>query len=133
MSNGQRFEYNSQTGDLWVCNVDYCMPLATGYAGKGSCRNNPSCDGKKSLGPLPRGTYNMQVARHDRFAEPAIRLTQTSGLTFDRSGFWVHGDNAKGDQSASSGCIVLGKPVRLALAAFIALGYNELLVHADPI
>ena len=133
MSNEKRFEYNSKTGELWACNGDFCMPLATGYAGKGRGWNNPSVDNERSLGPLPRGTYAMRVDKHPRFAEPAIRLTQTSGFTHDRSGFWIHGDNARGDGSASAGCIVLGRPVRLAIASFIALGFNELLVHADPV
>lgn len=133
MKNGKRFEYNSQTGELWACNGDFCMPLATGYAGKGRGLNQPAADHRRSLGPLPRGEYDMSVDFHPRFAAPAIKLTQTSGLTHDRSGFWIHGDNEAGNRTASSGCIVLNKVTRAAIAAFIALGFKELLVHADPL
>lgn len=133
MTNGKRFEYNSKTGELWACNGDFCMPLASGYAGKNNGLNNPEVDHVRSLGPLPRGTYAMRVDNHPRFAAPAIRLTQTSGLTHDRSGFWIHGDNSAGNKTASSGCIVLNKVTRAAIASFIAIGFEELLVHADPL
>ena len=33
-----------------------------------------------------------------------------------RSGFLIHGDNSKGDKSASEGCIILGPDVRKAIA-----------------
>lgn len=133
MENAKRFEYNSKTGELWVCNGDFCMPLATGYAGKGAGLNQPAADHRRLFGPLPRGEYNMSVDIHPRFAAPAIRLTQTAGETHGRSGFWIHGDNKDSNRSASSGCIVLNKFTRAAIAAFIAVGYEKLLVHADPI
>lgn len=133
MNNEKRFEYNSKTGELWVCNGDFCMPLATGYAGASPYVNRPDMDNVAKLGPLPKGSYDMRVDSHPRFSEPSIRLTQTAGYTYDRSGFWIHGDNAKLDRSASSGCIVLNKVTRRAIASFIALGFDELVVHADPV
>lgn len=33
-----------------------------------------------------------------------------------RSGFLIHGDNSKGDHSASEGCIILGPKVREEIA-----------------
>lgn len=59
----------------------------------------------------------MRVAGHPRFAAPAIKLTPLAGTDAKgRSGFWVHGDNTKGDRSASSGCIILARDRRKAIS-----------------
>lgn len=121
------FYYEQSTGAFGVQNGDFVFPLGDGYAGKAASRNVPNDDHLRSLGPLPRGKYVLKVVAHPRFAEPAIRLEQVEGKTYDRCGFWIHGDNKT--STASTGCIVLGKPVRLMIKAFIDFGYDELIVR----
>ena len=124
------FTYVQSTGAFGVQNGDFHFPLGSGYAGKGVDRNVPNSDHIKSKGPLPRGKYSVAVKQHARFAAPAIVLEQIEGDTRRRSGFWIHGDNSKGDQSASSGCIVLTAPVRRMIAAFIQdYGVDTLIVR----
>lgn len=120
------FYYVQSTGAFGVQNGDFVFPLGDGYAGKGPSRNVPNDDHLRGLGPLPRGEYVLKLVAHQRFAEPAFQLTQVKGETYDRSDFWVHGDNKT--STASSGCIVLGKPVRLMLKAFLDFGYDRILV-----
>lgn len=71
----------------------------------------------------------MRVVPHSRFAAPAIRLDpQDETETCGRSGFFIHGDNAKANRSASTGCIVVGKRARECVSALIALGFTSLWV-----
>ena len=120
------FYYVQSTGAFGVQNGDFVFPLGDGYAGKGPSRNVPNDDHLRGLGPLPRGKYTVDLAPHQRFAEPAFRLEQIEGPDYERSGFWVHGDNKT--STASSGCIILGKPVRMMLKAFHDFGYKHLVV-----
>lgn len=122
----KRFLYNQATGALSVQNGSFTLPLGDGYAGKDESRNVPNHDHLRMLGPLPRGLYSVKVAKHPRFAAPAFRLTQIAGNDHDRSGFWIHGDNET--STASSGCIVVNKPLRMLLQSFTAMGFNELVV-----
>lgn len=83
--------------------------LADCYAGAPGFVNDPDADHLRSRGPLPRGLYRLIVREHPRFARPAIWLSPfASNEMHGRSGFWLHGDNAKRDRSASTGCIVMG-------------------------
>lgn len=130
--NGHKaFYYEQGTGTLLLGNGGYLVPFAVGYAGAPGYINSPAHEHIASKGPLPRGEYEMWVHKHPRFAAPAIMLKQGKPETswHGRSGFWIHGDNAKGDRSASSGCIILGKPVRDAIAALMAVGWNRLIVR----
>lgn len=122
----RRLHYAQSSGTLSLCNGDFACPFAAGYAGRAIGRDNPDMDHVKNIGPLPRGVYSMRVVEHPRFAAPAIQLVQTDGEGHGRSGFFIHGDNAKADYSASSGCIVLDKPTRLVVAALIRLGFDKL-------
>lgn len=121
------FYYEQSTGAFGVQNGDFVFPLGDGYAGKAASRNVPNDDHLRGLGPLPRGEYLLTLASHQRFAEPAFRLEQVKGQKYFRNGFWVHGDNKT--STASSGCIVLGKPVRLMIKAFLDFGYDRMIVR----
>lgn len=87
-----------------------------GYAGaKGPHRNNPASQHLRNLGPLPVGCYAFGKAEtHPRLGPLAIPLIP-HGRTdmLGRSGFLIHGDNARGD--ASRGCIILNRSTRRAL------------------
>lgn len=119
-------QYEQATGTLRVVNGGHATPIAKGYAGRGAGRDNPSRQQVRNEGPLPQGRYSMWVVEHRRFVSPAIKLAQTEGETYGRSGFWIHGDNREND--ASQGCIVLDRRSRECIAALMQIGFNQLWV-----
>jgi len=83
-----------------------------GYSGHGDGVNNPDKQCEKKVGPLPAGEYAMGDAR-DGPSPLSIPLTPTAGTdTCGRGGFLIHGDNDKGNRSASEGCIIVPRDVR---------------------
>lgn len=90
-----------------------------GYAGKGMWMNDPGSIREKNLGPLPVGSYAIGSPRlHPRLGPLAFRLDPIPGTEmYGRSGFFIHGDNARGDHSASSGCIILNRMARSVIAS----------------
>ena len=72
------------------------------------------------LGPLPQGEYTIGkqgdiTTNRGRgtFLSNAMRLTPNPGnQMFDRSGFIIHGDNRRMDNTASDGCIIMGPSIR---------------------
>ena len=89
-----------------------------GYAGNGEGRNNPDAEHIRNVGPLPKGIY--KVARSitsDHLGPLVFRLwPNPRNRMYGRSGFLIHGDNARGD--ASRGCIILARPAREAVEKF---------------
>lgn len=85
-----------------------------GYSGHGAGLNNPAMEGVQGIGPLPEGRYRMTELRLTGASTGpyTIVLEQVSGNSHGRSAFRIHGDNSKGDQSASHGCIILPPLVR---------------------
>lgn len=93
--------------------------LGVGYAGYGRGVNQPALDTVRSVGPIPDGVYFAGKSRDHAILGPcAIPLIpSTSTPTRSRSGFYIHGDNSAGNQSASRGCIVLPRHIRERLIA----------------
>lgn len=117
------FFYDQRTGDIWLVNGGYELPLGTGFAGLEDGRNNPAMEQVKSYGPLPRGEYEMRIVEHKRFRAPAIALTpEKETETFGRSGFYIHGG------TKSHGCIVINGALRRAIAELVEVGYRLLKV-----
>lgn len=96
-----------------------------GYSGHGIGRNNPRLDWAKQSGPIPKGLWTLGRAQaHPRLGPVAIPLWPAPGTdTHGRSGFFIHGDNARND--ASQGCIILPRQARDRL---VALGIHTLSV-----
>lgn len=72
----------------------------------GSCRNNPSCQCQKSVGPLPQGTYtlgNMYTFKGMPYCYDLY--PSASNNMCGRSGFLIHGGGCSGNPS--EGCIVV--------------------------
>lgn len=94
-----------------------------GWAGHGNGKNNPTMQDQHELGPLPRGVYAVGKweARHGNLGPIVASLTQTSGNTFGRSAFYIHGPdtNPKEYGQESKGCIVIPRPGRLAVKALL--------------
>lgn len=98
------------------------------YAGRGSALNNPDEEGVPQVGPIPVGVYVLGAPMdHRRLGPLAIPLTRTAKDPYGRSGFYVHGDNSRADNSASSGCIIATREVRHRL---VSLGIRRLVVKA---
>lgn len=101
-----------------------------GYAGRAEHRDQPGSVDRVGLGPLPPGVYRIGEPRHHpRLGPLSIPLTAIPGsVTHGRSGFYIHGDNARGDRSASSGCIVVGRAAREAVVRAMRRGIVDLVV-----
>lgn len=89
--------------------------LATGYAGHGEGKNNPSMQTVSRVGPLPRGVYTMKelylkTPKHGPFV---IKLEpEPTNEMFGRSAFLVHGDSKSDPGGASLGCIIADRKSR---------------------
>ncbi len=89
-----------------------------GYSGlKGVAQNNAKFEHIVAAGPIPRGLYAMAPARTSRRVGPlAIDLRPILHDALGRSALMIHGDNPRGDRSASNGCVILGRFIRQKLA-----------------
>jgi len=113
--------FKQSTGELFS---PHGSLLSTGYSG-GNCGknpegvNNPEMQDDSCSGPLPQGAYLMGEPKEGTHLGPfAIPLLPDScNEMFGRAGFYCHGDNAQGNQSASEGCIIIPRKVREAMWA----------------
>lgn len=97
--------------------IERCVYECTGYAGRGTSKNNPDRQFWKSIGPLPCGQYDVHDPVHHATLGPvAMRLTPSPfNKMGGRSGFWIHGDSHTNPGNASHGCIVLSRIHREAI------------------
>lgn len=87
--------------------------VATGYAGHGDGLNNPAFERIRGIGPLPAGVWKIGKAyKHDTLGPVCMNLKPVGHFAFNRKYFRIHGDNSRGDKSASHGCIILPRVVR---------------------
>lgn len=96
--------------------------VSAGYSGKGRGKNNPSLQGVQGVGPIPRGDYNIAaVYNSNRVGPYALRLEPLDGGKpdtvdeLDRGAFRVHGDSIKAPGTASNGCIILPRAIRVKI------------------
>lgn len=109
------WHYSQSTGILTAPDG---AALATGYSGYGEGVNNPEMQGVPDTGPIPRGKWRVnQAAKHPRLGPVAMPLTMVEGDVCGRFAFYIHGDNGRGDRSASHGCIILPRAIREAVQA----------------
>ena len=110
--------FEQSTGKLYAPDGEL---MATGYAG-GNCGenpegiNNPSLQNIRSVGPLPQGLYtHVEAVEGSKLGPFAIPLIpEPDNEMFGRGGFYMHGDNFKGNRSASEGCIIMPRAIRLS-------------------
>lgn len=89
-----------------------------GYSGHGEGVNNPALESRPNVGPIPKGLWTIASAfAHPKLGPVAMRLAMQQGSTFGRTAFLIHGDNGRGDRSASEGCIILPRLIRERIAA----------------
>lgn len=97
--------YVQRTGNLYDKNGILAF---TCYAGNGEGLNNPEMQNVHGVGPLPCGLYTLGAPYNNpKTGIYTLALIPDPGNTmFDRADFRYHGDNGKGNHSASEGCIV---------------------------
>lgn len=98
--------------------------LATCYSGLGSGLNNPAKETIGSLGPIPKGEWEI-VRWDDHHADkgPCVAVLRPVGHdAHGRSNFLIHGDNGEGNHTASHGCIIMNHDARLKLRAAMPAG-----------
>ncbi len=90
-----------------------------GWSGHDLGRNNPSLESHPSLGPIPRGEYEIGPAQDSPTHGPiAMRLTPSPGTqTFGRGGFLIHGASLLNPSESSLGCVILPRQVREEISA----------------
>ena len=109
------WRYTQATGELHNPQGDL---VATGYSGHGEGVNNPAMERVECVGPIPRGEWMVgQAYQHARLGPVTMNLAMMSGDAFGRTLFRIHGDTGRGDRSASEGCIILPRSVRVAIDA----------------
>ena len=120
--------YIQRTGNLYH---DGAL-AAKGYSGRGTGMNNPMLEAVADTGPIPCDLYTISRAFTHKTGGPfTLRLTPNDGIAGEtsRAGFLIHGDNA--DHTASHGCIILPRIMRLAVDAAVQDGDNQLEVLAE--
>ena len=102
--------YSQSTGEL---DRDGAR-VGAGYSGHGAGLNNPVMQNVADVGPIPQGEWTIGPPRNppDHLGPLALPLTHVSGDEFGRSAFFIHGDNAQLNHSASDGCIILVRELR---------------------
>ena len=90
--------------------------VASGWAGNGHGKNNPTEQATRCVGPLPQGLYVVgEWTEHPRLGRMVAPLTMIEGDAFGRSEFWIHGPSTKAERygQESLGCIVIPYAGRL--------------------
>jgi len=114
--------YGQTSGNLWHNGV----LLGRAYSGYMEHHNVHADQALHGLGPIPVGRYKIGEFFDDLEPEPpdgkqhkgpivAHLYPCSDTVTFDRSGFMLHGDNAEQNFSGSDGCIAAAKNLRLAV------------------
>lgn len=89
------------------------------WSGHGPAKNDPKCVEQKGVGPLPPGLYTYGLAEDGGHLGPLVMaLTQTSGETYGRSGFFIHGATFTNPEMSSDGCIIAGRETRIAINTY---------------
>lgn len=110
------WKYEIRTGDLYAPDGKL---EGRGYSGHGLDVNQPAAESHPASGPIPRGKYRIGPARTSaNTGVITMNLDPEPGTeTWGRSLLRMHGDNRLGNRSASHGCVVMGRAIRLAVAA----------------
>lgn len=101
--------YNQKTGLLSHNSVSQGF----GYSGHGQGLNNPKMEMVHSVGPIPKGVWEIGMFFDDKHLGPCVAaLRPTDQEVYGRGGFFIHGDNRLMNHTASDGCIILSRQLR---------------------
>lgn len=89
-----------------------------GYSGRGIGLLNPNAESLTDIGPIPVGLYVIgDFQDHPHLGSLVAPLTPLPGTeTYHRDGFFIHGDNALLNYTASEGCVILSHVLRLTIS-----------------
>jgi Protein of unknown function (DUF2778) len=108
--------YQQSTGNLTAPDGSLA---GQGYSGNGADLDNPSAEAVIGHGPIPQGAWTIGAFEtYPHLGEVVAPLLPCEGNTMDgrEGGFFIHGDNAAMDHTASDGCIVLSRALREMIA-----------------
>lgn len=109
------YTYAQSTGKLTRdgVTVGWC------YSGHGIGLNSHTKEAVHGVGPIPCGEWSIGPPKDpiDHLGPLAMPLTPKPGNNaHGRSAFFMHGDNAEANHTASDGCIIANHDIRLAVA-----------------
>jgi hypothetical protein len=107
--------YQQSTGNLTAPDGTLA---GSGYSGNGSDLDNPAGQSDIGRGPIPEGMWTIGTFEtYPHLGEVVAPLTPCPGNDMDgrEGGFFVHGDNAAMNHTASDGCMVLALALREAM------------------
>jgi hypothetical protein len=110
------YTYIISTGELQQDDIH----IAFGYSGNGEYKNNPDFQNIPMHGPLPCGKYTIGSieSNHPKLGPDVMELTpDPANQMYGRSGFFIHGDSKVEPGTASDGCIIFNRIVRIGIAA----------------
>ena len=124
------FVYSQSTGLFYLEDFDgNRAAIARGYSGFGRDQNDPDAEGKAGRGPIPRGIWKIGApVHHIRLGPLSFPLEPVGHDAYNRTEFFVHGDNRRGDRSASTGCIVLDWQSRECIRALTSIRTLEVIL-----
>lgn len=93
--------------------------ISRGYSGNGRGKNNPAMQAAQGIGPIPAGRWQLtEIYDSPNVGPRAIKLSACLGTdSCGRDAFRIHGDSISNPGSASHGCIILPREVRLKIWA----------------
>ena len=103
------------------------------YSGHGVGLNNPDMESVPDVGPIPAGQWSIGewIEDHPDLGRWAAPLTPVGHDAHGRTAFFIHGDTAEHNKTASHGCIVCGPLGSGGRMAIRDSGETDLLVVAD--
>ncbi len=113
--------YKIAEGKLYLLEGAALTRVGQGYSGDVEHKNDPASTHLQDQGPIPPGVYIVGPARdlqggpHGPFVLPLQPMSVNE--MYGRSGFLLHGDSVSQPGTASSGCIIMPRPVRDKIAA----------------
>lgn len=122
------FEYSQSTGAL----LHNGVAAGVGYSGNIGGLNNPAAQSIEDVGPIPQGIYTIAPPQADETVGPvAMKLEPApTNYMFGRGDFLIHGDNEQRNYTASKGCIILPRDVRVVIGEYVLQGDDQLIVTA---
>lgn len=110
------WRYHQRSGDLFDPKGHFRV---RGYSGFGLGKNNPVEEAVAGIGPIPCGRWKMTAMRANggSVGPYAIFLEPVGHNAHGRSLFRVHGDSVSAPGTASHGCIILPRSLRLEMWA----------------
>lgn len=108
-----KWTYEQSTGRLLLNG----QLVAQGYSGSGGGKNNPEVEHMADLGPIPRGMWQILPPRLKTSSRGpyVLPLKPVNHNARGRYGFLIHGDSRSHPGSASKGCIILPKDIRVRI------------------